>query len=155
MDKTIHQLPFNLSLKPLSNFIQPFFMSTFQPLLRLYPYNFIKLYIKYQTQHQTSYQIPDTSSNFISNTKHITKLHIKYQTQHQNSYHIPTHTKYVPKLHIIYQLTPNFSYSKYQTHQLTSYQLPNISPNFISITKNITKLHIKYKTQQIPKTNFI
>ncbi len=145
MDKTIHQLPFNLSLKPLSNFIQPFFMSTFQPLLRLYPY-FIKLYIKYQTQHQTS------------NTRHIIKLYIKYQTHHQTSYqipnttpkfisYIPTHTKLYkyqtrPKLHIIlYQLTPNFSYSKYQTHQLTSYQLPNISPNF---TKNITKLHIKY-----------
>ncbi len=54
VDKTIHQLPFNLSLKPLSNFIQPFFMSMFQPILKLYPY-VIKLYIKYQTHHQTSY----------------------------------------------------------------------------------------------------
>ncbi len=87
--------------------------------------------------HQTLYQIPNTTPNFISNTKHNTKIHIIYQhtpsfinTKHNPKLHIKSHTiantKHITKFHI-----------NYQKHHQTSYQIPNTTPNI----KN--KLHMK------------
>ncbi len=77
--------------------------------------------------HQTLYQIPNTTPDIISNTKHITKLYIKYQTQHQTSYQIPS-------------TSPNFISNTKHNTKIHVYQH---TLSFINI-KHIPKLHIKY-----------